>query len=255
MKETAILTLALIILVSTPGLQGCGGEETKTLRLFCGAGIRPPVDEIIKLFKDETGIEVKPTYAGGGALLTQIQLNRQGDLYMPGDEEFISRAEGKGLISEKRDVAYFVPVILVQKGNPKGIKSIADLAKPGVRIAMGDPKACAVGGVTEKILKRAGIEDQVKRNVVYTGVTVQELGNAVKLKTVDAAIVWDATAKFYPDSTEAIRIPEEQNVIARIPIGILSFSKHKKEAEKFLDFITSERARRIFEKHGYTTKL
>ena len=150
---------------------------------------------------------------------------------------------------------FMILLILVQKGNPKGIKSIADLAKPGVRIAMGDPKACAVGEVTEKILKRAGIEDQVKRNVVYTGVTVQELGNAVKLKTVDAAIVWDATAKFYPDSTEAIRIPEEQNVIARIPIGILSFSKHKKEAEKFLDFITSERARRIFEKHGYTTKL
>lgn len=254
MRKTAVLMLAFLFL-STSVLQGCGGEKEKTLRLFCGAGIRPPVDEIIKLFRDETGIEVKPTYAGSGVLLTQIQLNRQGDLYMPGDEVFISRAESKGLISEKRDVAYFVPVILVQKGNPRGIKSIADLAKPGIKVAMGDVKACAVGGVSEKILKKAGIEDQVKKNVVYTGVTVQELGNAVKLKTVDAAIVWDATAKFYPNTAEAIRIPKEQNVIVRIPIGILSFSEHKKEARKFLDFITTERARRIFERHGYTTKL
>ena len=251
MKKAFVLTSAFFIMFM---LYGCG-EKAKTLRLFCGAGIRPPVDEIIKLFKDETGIEVKPTYAGSGVLLTQIQLNRKGDLYMPGDEVFISRAESKGLISEKRNVAYFVPVILVQKGNPRGIKSIADLARPGIKVAMGDVKACAIGEVTEKILKKAGVEDQVKGNVVYTGVTVQELGNAVKLKTVDAAIVWDATAKFYPDSAEAIRIPEEQNVIVRIPIGILSFSKHKEESRKFLDFITSERARRIFEKHGYTTKL
>ena len=77
----------------------------------------------------------------------------------------------------------------------------------------------------------------------------------MKLKTIDAAIVWDATAAFYPDDADVVSIPQEQNVIARIPIGILSFSKHKEFARKFVEFVTSERGRRIFEKHGYTTKL
>lgn len=250
MRGIVVVTLILLALQ-----QGCGGEEGKTLKLFCGGGIRPPVSEIIELFNEETGIEVKPTYAGSGVLLTQIQLTQQGDLYMPGDETFISRAEEKGYIVERRDVAYFVPVILVQKGNPKGITSLADMGKPGIRIGMGDPKACAIGEITNAILRKNELEDEVKGNIVYTSATVIELANAVKLKMIDAAIVWDATAVLYTQDADAIRIPQDQNVIARIPIGVLSFSKHKREARKFVDFITSEKARRIFEKHGYTTKL
>ncbi|RKY03152.1 molybdate ABC transporter substrate-binding protein [Candidatus Poribacteria bacterium] len=233
---------------------GCGGEE-KVLKLYCGGGLRPPVSEIIKLFEEETGIRVKPTYAGAGVLLTQIQLTRQGDLYMPGDELFIKRAEEKGLIAERRVVAYFIPVILVRKGNPRGIEGLEDLARPGVKVGMGDPDACAIGGVALDILEKNGLREAVRKNVVYTSSTVIELANAVKLGMIDAAIVWNATAALYKGEAEAVEIPWERNVIARIPIGILSFSKHKKEARKFLEFITSRRAKEVFRKHGYTTEL
>ena len=250
-----ILTAVILLIPVCFVLQGCGRTDENTLKFFCGGGIRPPINEIIKLFKEEAGIEVKPTYAGSGVLLTQIQLTQNGDLYMPGDEMFISRAEEKGYITEKRFAAYFVPVLIVQKGNPKGITSLADMSKPGVRVGAGDPRACAVGPITNAILEKNGLMEQVSKNVVYTSTTVIELANAVKLKTIDVAVVWDATAALYTDDTEVVPIPREQNVIAHIPIGILSFSKKKELARKFIDFVASDRGRRIFEKHGYTTKL
>ena len=249
------LIVAILLIAIYLTIQGCGKTEDKTLKLFCGGGIRPPINEIIELFEEETGIEVKPNYAGSGVLLTQIQLTQDGDLYMPGDEMFILRAEEKGYITEKRFAAYFVPVLIVQKGNPKRINSLADMGKPGVRVGVGNPEACAIGEITKTILEKNRLKDQVEENVIHTTVTVTELANAVKLKTIDVAVVWDATATFHTEDTEVVSIPPEQNVVARIPIGILSFSKKRELARKFIDFVASDRGRRIFEKHGYTTKL
>jgi len=249
------LIVAILLIAIYLTIQGCGKSEEKSLKLFCGGGIRPPINEIIELFKEETGIEVKPNYAGSGVLLTQIQLTQDGDLYMPGDEMFILRAEEKGYITEKRFAAYFVPVLLVQKGNPKRINSLADMGKPGVRVGVGNPEACAIGEITKTILEKNRLKDQVEENVIHMTVTVTEPANAVKLKTIDVAVVWNATAKFYTEDTEVVSIPPEQNVIARIPIGILSFSQKKELARKFIDFVVSDRGRRIFEKYGYTTKL
>ena len=249
------LIVAIPLMAIYLTIQGCGKAEDKTLKLFCGGGIRPPINEIIELFEEETGIEVKPNYAGSGVLLTQIQLTQDGDLYMPGDEMFILRAEEKGYITEKRFAAYFVPILLVQKGNPKRINSLEDMGKPGVRVGIGDPEACAIGEVTKSILEKNGLEIQMRENIVYTSTTVIELANAVKLKTIDAAVVWDAIAAFYTEDSEVVQIPQEQNVIVRIPIGVLSFSQKKELARKFIDFVASDRGRRIFEKYGYTTKL
>jgi len=250
-----ILNATILIIFVSSIMQGCSGTDKKTLTLFCGGGIRPPIDEIIELFQKETGVEVEPTYAGSGVLLTQIQLTQKGDLYMPGDEMFILRAEEKDYIDEKRYAAYFVPVIIVQKGNSKGITSLEDMGKHGVRIGVGNPEACAIGEITKSILEKNKLAAQVEENMIHTTVTVIDLANAIKLKTIDAAIVWDATAKLYTDDVEVVPIPQEKNVIARIPIGILSFSKNKKLARKFIDFIASDLGRRIFEKHGYTTKI
>jgi len=261
-----ILTTVVFFISAYFIMQGCGKADKNTLKLFCGGGIRPPINEIIELFKEETGIEVKPTYAGSGVLLTQIQLTQDGDLYMPGDEMFMSRAEEKGYITEKKFAGYFIPVLMVQKGNPEGITSLADMGKPGVRVGVGDPEACAVGEITKSILEKnapplsppstGGKEGGlVRENVVYTSATVVELANAVKLKTIDVAVVWDATAALYTDDTEIVPIPQEQNVIARIPIGVLNFSQNKELARTFMDFVISDRGRSIFEKHGYTTKL
>jgi len=124
---TLIVVIPLITIYLT--IQGCGKTGDKSLKLFCGGGIRPPINEIIELFKEETGVEVKPTYAGSGVLLTQIQLTQDGDLYMPGDEMFMSRAEEKGYITEKKFAGYFIPVLMVQKGNPKGTQIKGPVAR------------------------------------------------------------------------------------------------------------------------------
>ena len=232
----------------------CGGCGAEPPRLYCGAGLRPPVAEAVDLFGRRNGVEIASDYAGSEVLLSRIKLTGEGDLYMPGDAYYVDLSAGEGLIASQTPVCYFVPVILVQKGNPKKIHGLADLTRPDVGVGLGDPEACAVGRITASILQKNGIPPE-DVNVKVRTVTVNELVNHVKLKTLDAAVVWDAVAAFAPNETEAVAIPAAENIVSTVAIAILKSSKHPELARKFVEFIASDEGRKIFEKHHYTTTL
>jgi len=245
-------------------LAGCGRDSKEDdgnsasrprLLLYCGAGIRTAVSEIVKTFEKKHNLVIETDYAGSNILLSRIKLTKRGDLYMPGDARYVQQAEGERLIASSRDACYFIPVILVRKGNPKNIRGVSDLARGGLRIGFGDPEACAIGRVTTEILQRNGIKPaDVERNVVFRSLTVNELGLHIKAGKIDATIVWDAIAAQYPDEGEIVPIPKDRNVISTVPVAVLRSSKHPKEAAAFQDFVLSEEGRAIFAKHHYTTE-
>ena len=82
--------------------------------------------------------------------------------------------------------------------------------------------------------------------------TVNDLGDKIKLGSLDAVIVWDAVAAYFADSADVVPIPREQNVISTVPVSILKSSKHPQLANGLLEFITSEEGRAIFKKHHYS---
>jgi len=231
---------------------GCNSQEK--LVLYCGAGIRPAAAEIVEQFQDRYGIPVECDYAGSEVLISRIKLSGMGDLYMPGDVHYVDQADEAGLIRSKKTACYFIPVILVQKGNPKNIQSLTDLARPGVTVGLGDPKACAIGRKSAKILAKNGI-DEADLDVQFQSLTVNDLGNPIKMGKLDAVIVWDAVAAYFVDDGEVVAIPPEQNVISTVAVGVLNCSERPELAEKLADFITSEPGAEIFKKHHYTTAL
>jgi molybdate transport system substrate-binding protein len=171
---------------------------------------------------------------------------------MPGDASYVQQAREEGLIASDRKVCYFVPVILVKKDNPMKIRSLSDLVEKQPKLGLGDSKACAIGRKTSKIFAKNGIDEQ-KLNVTFRSVTVTELGNHVKVGSLDAAIVWQAVAQQVADDTDFVPIPLEDNIISTVPIGVLTCSERPELAEKFAEFMVSDEAIAIFKKHNYTT--
>jgi len=228
---------------------GCGKDES--LHLYCGAGIRPAVDEVVQAFTAETGMKITTDYAGSGMLLSRIKASGRGDLYMPGDVHYVQQAQEMGLSKDPTSVCYFVPVILVPKGNPKQVRTLKDLLRDDIKIGLGDPRACAVGRLTERILKKNSIDADAILSRAVTFVTVNELGLNVSLGTLDATVVWDATAAQYPDATEVVAIPIAQNIISEVGIGILNTSADSQGARAFINFVTGPKGRAIFKKHHY----
>jgi molybdate transport system substrate-binding protein len=195
------------------------------------------------------------TVANSGQLLGQIELSKVGDVYVPGDTGFVATAREKRLVvDDGRVFCYFVPTIIVQKGTPKGVKGVEDLAKPGIRLVLADEKA-AIGTLQEKVFKKNNIDrEALKKNTVAAPSTVTEVAMAVKLGTADAGIVWNTVADQFADGTQAVSIPLEKNVVGAVPAAVLTCSKNPRAAAAFVDCLVSEEGKKVLAARHFTVE-
>ena len=257
LKKLTFVTVVITAML----LFGCKADKPEEpdsavneLLLYCGAGIRPPVQEIAEAFEREHGVKVVTDYAGSEVLLSKIKLARKGDLYMPGDKHYVEQAAQEGMILSQQSVCYFVPTILVRKGNPQNISSLQDLLADGLKLGIGDSKACAIGRKTKQIFAKNNIAwEDAQKNVAFQSLTVNELGMQIQAGSLDAVIVWDAIARYYSEHGKEVPIPVKQNVISTVNVGILTFTKDCSLAEEFVKFAASQRGQSIFKRNNYRT--
>ena len=250
MKVKCVLATAVVTSIIIGGLTGCVSQTTESLLVYSGAGMRKPMDEIGEIFHSKYGVEVSYNYAGSNALLSQMELAKRGDVYMPAETFYIEIAAEKGYVDYQKPVAYHIPVITVPKGNPANIRTLDDLARPGLRIIWGDPNIAAIGRLGVKILQKNGIEEEVWANVITVTPTMSELILYTAMGQCDATVNWGDVVKYEPD-IEIIEIPKEQNIIEVIPIGTLVFSENTGTARDFVDFCSSDEGKVIFSKYGF----
>lgn len=235
-----------------------GGQPKRpvTIMLFACSGIRDATTELVEVFERRTGVRVDATYGTCGQLMAAISAApHRGDVYMPGAMDYVQRAADRGLVvpETRRDLISFIPVIFVQKGNPKGIKTLWDLTRPGLRLGFGDERATVIGERALEILEKNGIPyTEVESNVVYKAATSNPLGFAIRTEAVDAVITWDANARHFAEYGDIIEIPPAQNAPTTIPIAMLTACRRPQEAQQFIDFVASEDGLRIMQEKGYS---
>ena len=213
-------------------------QGTEPIVLYCAAGIRVPVEAVAKRYEQEFGVKIQLEYGGSQTLLAQAELSRKGDLYLPADDSYVAMARKKQLLDEVVPVARMRPVLAVQKGNPKGIRTLDDVLRAGVRLAMANPDAAAVGKVTREALTKAGRWEAVNKHTTVFKPTVNEVANDVKLGTVDAAFVWDVTVRQYPE-LQGIELRELDGVEAHISIAVLHNSARPIAGLRFARYLSA----------------
>jgi len=226
------------------------GERAQALLVHCGAGIRPPMDEMAELFESRTGTRVDMAYKGSGCLLADIEFSRKGDLYMPGETEYVNQAKQKGFIKNTRPVATMETVIITPKGEEE-VNALQDLARPGLKVGLGSYPEVAVGVAAKKVLDKAGLWDAVHKNMTMGALNVVELANSAKLGAIDAAIAWDATAHLVNDDVRVVKIDPKYTYKTTVLLGTLNFTRHPDQAQLFMDLVGSAEGKAIFAKHGY----
>jgi molybdenum ABC transporter molybdate-binding protein len=230
-----IAAVIVALLVWQPGTE----TGARQLLVFCASGLQEPVAAVAEAYEKECGVAVQLQYGGSGTLLSNLQVAKQGDLYVAGDESYINRARAQDLVDEAIPLATMRPVLVVKQGNPAGVSSVRDLLRPEVRTALGNPGAAAVGKLARQLLTEAGVWADVEKAVRSRGVfkpTVNEVANDVKLGTVEAGIVWDATANQYPE-LEALPLPGAETAGMHVTVGVLRAAKHPTAALRFARYL------------------
>jgi len=234
---------------------GCGRQE-KTLLFFCGSAVRVPMDEIIKNYQAERGVHVQVSYGGSGGLLSQMELARKGDIYLAGSPDYIAIGEKKKLLvpNSAHKVAYLIPAIIVPKGNPATIRSLDDLARPGLRIGMGNPETVCLGLYGIELLEYNKCLEPVLKNVAVFAKSCEDTATLAVLKKVDAIIGWDVFTSWNPSEVELVAIPPDKIPrIAYIAISIPVFARDTALSQDFIAYVLGEKGRATLNKWGYIT--
>jgi sulfate/thiosulfate-binding protein len=172
-----LLLLAAACLPKSSTTARRGGERHVTLYAF--SVMKEVMDRVVlpgfaAKWKQEHGEDVKFTtsYAGSETITNQILQGVGADVGIFSIERDVERLAQKGLVTSNWKAMPFggivnkTPfVILVRKGNPKGIRDFADLARPGVRVIHPDPDGS--GGAQWSILAIYGSE--MKKSLAETG--------------------------------------------------------------------------------------
>ena len=231
--------------------------DNSRIMVMCGAAFKMPMEEIVAAFAKQTGVEVDVSYAGIGTLLSQIMLSKRGDVFIAPSPDIMKKADAKSLIVKDsiRNMGYFVPAINVQKGNPKGIRSLRDMTRPGIRIALGNPETVYVGMLGVEIVDKAlsfRERNQFQKNIVTYGEDFSKLAALLVMGKVDAIIGFSYLSGWYPDKIGTVKLGKTD--LQRIGVGQaarLPFSTNTALAEKFLDYLTTKESQDVFKKYHY----
>jgi molybdate transport system substrate-binding protein len=230
------------------GSEGKGGAQE--ILVLCGGSFRPPMEKLAEGFEKKSQVKVLLSFGQSEDLLPQVKIGKTGDVFVTHDP-YLDYTEEAGALLKAEQVGFVAPVLVVRKGNPAGVKSIEDLAKPGVRVALPNPDFSTCGEMLFKLLEKKGIKDAVVKNAGNAVFRSHSLtGNALKLGTRDAGVMWNGTAHNFLDAMEIIPTPYEYDEVIRVWAMGLKYSRKKPLVEKFLDFCHSE-GTKVFTEFGY----
>ena len=234
--------------------QGANQRTRKELLIYSGMTMISPLMELAALFEKQENCTIRLSYGGSLHIENSIKINQVGDLYLPGDETFINPFVEDGTVIDTREVGYNQAVIMVQKGNPKKINNdMLQFTDRFLAVVIGAENGGAIGRETKNIFSELGIYDDVVQNAIYLSTDSKGLARAIRNNDADLTINWKAMACL-PENRESmdmIGLGDRHSRKKKLVMGLLSYSRNKNLARKFLDLAVSDQGREIFRGYGF----
>jgi accessory colonization factor AcfC len=195
-----------------------------------------------------------PTPAWKDQALKDADLIFSGSEYMMTD--FVQRDLPGLLRQEAVRTLYLRPsAILVRPGNPKGLRGVLDMTKPGLRVLV--VQGAGQLGLWEDVAGRLGdvsLVRNLRRNIVLHAANSAEARRAwVADPSLDAWLIWNIWQKASPELADAIPTEPRFTVYRSCGAAVTTRAADPKLAADFLAFLESDEGRAIFAKWGWLT--
>ena len=292
-------TSALAALLLMAGLAACGSDKEKTAAPTTAAEVTTAVeaalpaaelalvaystpqeayDQITDAFsKTPQGRDITFTksYGGSGDQSRAVESGLTADVVAFSLEPDMTRLVKKGLVAEGWDggehkgmVTESLSVFVVRKGNPKGIKTWADLVKPGVEVIT--PNPFTSGGARWNVMAAYGQASDVGKadadgvsylHKLFANVPVQDDTARKSLQTFtsgkgDVLLAYENEAIFAQQKGQAIDyVVPDDTILIENPVAVTTSSTHPEQAKAFVEFLQGKTAQEIFAKNGYRPVL
>lgn len=249
-RVTSAVVVAGVVLLGS----ACGGPASGSTRargsvtVLAAASLTEVFNAEKQAFvRAHPGVGVTLAFAGSTTLVAQVEQGAPADVIATADPPSLDRLARAGLLAGSARVFSRNRLeIVVERGNPRRVTGLADLARPGLAVVLG-AETLPAGRYARAALALAGVvvhpvslEDDVKAIV-----TKVALGEA------DAGIVYATDVRGAGSRVSGVPIPAASNIVADYPIAVLRGSGHAALARSFAAFVRSSAGRRILERFGF----
>ena len=266
MKRINVVLVMLAILCALTGCQAGSGtagnaeaaeNEEVNLTVFAAASLTETLEEIGENYSRENpDVKVVFNFDSSGTLKTQIEEGAECDIFISAAQKQMDQLENCIDPETRRDILENKVVLVVPEGNPKKINSYEDMVShfndKDILLVMGNEDV-PVGQYTQKIFEHFGLDEKALADdglLTYAG-NVKEVTTQVKEAAADCGIVYSTDA--YSAGLEAVDTATEE-MCGRVtyPEAVIKNTAHPDEAKAFLDYLSSDESRKVFEKVGFT---
>ena len=220
----------------------------QTLTVFAAASLKDTFTELATEFEEShPGVTVSLNFAGSADLVSQVTEGAPADIVAFADEKNMAKLTDAGLIDGTPELfASNTLEIAVPPGNPEGITSFQDLAKPEAKVVI-----CAAqvpcGSATVKIEEATGIT----LTPVSEESAVTDVLGKVSSGEADAGLVYVTDVEAAGDAVEGVTFPESAGAVNKYPIGVVAASKLPDLAADFSALVTGADGQKILAAAGF----
>lgn len=219
------------------------------LLVFAGAMLRPAIEETLAEFEKREGVRLHLQYNGCGILVSSMKTGPCPDLYFACDTQFMKQVEDR--FETAAVVSTNQLVMAVRKGNPHGVGSMKDLARPGLKVGVGHEQQCALGQLTKETFVVGGLYGQLQKNVTVHAPTGDLLVVQLRGGGLDAAVVYRSNVTPYLKDLDMIEITGIPCATAQQPVAVSRMTRYPQLTRRLLMALQTPTSRARFENLGF----
>jgi len=192
------------------------------------------------------GTQVRLSFGASSALAQQINQGAPADVFASAAPTNMKQVIDAGGAAAPKNFVKNVMEIAVPPSNPAKVGGLADLARPGVKVALCQPQV-PCGAVAAQVFKNA----QVTVMPVTLEQDVKSTLTKVRLNEADAGVVYTTDVKAAGAKVTGIPIPADVNASTEYPIAALSKAPNSAGAQAFVDYVLSPAGQTVLTAAGF----
>ncbi|HEX4262831.1 MAG TPA: molybdate ABC transporter substrate-binding protein [Verrucomicrobiae bacterium] len=223
------------------------------ITVSAAASLTDALKELGAAYEKQNADKVAFNFGASSMLERQIEEGAPVDVFFSADEAKMDALAAKGLIlKETRKSRLSNSLVIVTAADTDlKITSPADLAGAKVRrIALADPKAVPAGVYSKAFLEKEKLWPAIEPKVVPVD-NVRAALAAVESGNIEVGMVFKTDAAISKKVKLACEIPAASGPKISYPMAVLKDSKQVESAKKFVDYLNSDDAAKIFERYGF----
>lgn len=229
--------------------------QTKPVELLISTApsLKGSFEEIKGLYAaKEAGVKLVFNYGPSGSLQNQIEQGAAADIFISQGKPQMDALEQKGLIKKDSRINLLGDeLVLIAAKDNTTLKSFEDLTKPEIKkIGIGEAESVPAAKTAKETLDTLKLWDALQPKLVM-GKDLMQVMAYVETGNAEAGFVWDTIAVTSNKVKIVAAAPANSHKPVVLPAAVVTASKNSDAASKFLQYLQSDEAMKIFEKNGF----